>query len=1206
MIENKEPDIMNMDIIVGGEEVVDGEVIEDEPAFVEEEEKQKEKDKQISERNKKLFLQLVHSYYQSAPYQLTIHEVKEMNIQFSPVNYKTPFTRNDYENVIRSLKSNGFTSKDEQGEYRLFIQTELPGKYSGLSNQQITGIEPIRVYCKTESIRDVIHASVESVKFTRTYTPKTNKGDALHPVNFADYRFKVIYQIEEIGNASNMKYKDIIEGWDKMKKAFRYENCVTFTHPDYPILFCLSIVKVSPQVEDIHPKTGKKYKKNVMVGSLKDTKIFTNAAMNLYEIEIRVDNSRIGPSTKFNKADTILDSLKKAVKIVLSGLQGTNYPVSYNEQYYVLQSYKKILFPDEDAKVPYNAPFIGPSSDTLQLINITDSDTNSVPNIRQNYTVTEKADGERHLLFIHPTNGKIYLVNRNMKVIFTGAKTETKQCFGSILDGELVRHNKSGEFINLYAAFDLYFLHGKNVRVFPFINRKYSEREGEGEEGGMEEEEKKGEIVGSRYSYLKVVVENLRAKNIVKNNSLEVSPIRIEYKHFSESWEESIFEACNRILSKESQDMFEYNTDGLILTPTLLGVNSSKEGVAGPLKNDIWFHSFKWKPSNYNTVDFLVYTVKSKENGRDVVKTFFENGVEVNSVSQIKEYKTIQLMCGYSEKQHGYINPCQDIIDDKLPEFSASTSYNDLKPMQFIPMDPYDINAGLCNIMLKEDASGEKQMTTEEDMEVFNDYTIVEFRYDMNREPGWRWIPLRVRHDKTAQLLQGRAVYGNSYNIANSNWKSIHYEVTQEMITTGKNIPTNVETAEVYYNRKSERKVNTKALRNFHKLYVKKNLIVRTSSPGDILIDYACGKAGDLPDWIDAKLSFVFGIDLYKDNIETRIDSACARYLRSVKTIKEVPGALFLAGDTAYNIRDGHAYSDEKSRQISNAVFGVGTNNPEKIGKGVAKYYGKGEEGFNISSCQFALHYFFKDMEILKGFMRNISECTRVGGYFVGTTYDGSEVFNLLKKKKEGESVQIVENGEKVWEIVKGYKNSEFGDNSTSLGYRIDVYQETINQLIPEYLVNFDYLNRVMENYGFQILTDREAEQIGFHHGSGSFRELFDEMLHDIKTGKGNKSDYGIASDMTEYEKQISFLNRYFIYKKVRKVNTNSVILDEEREEEEEEMIIVPKRVPKREAKKKEEKKEQEEKKEKEEKEEKPKKKIRTLKKKLVLNTSPE
>ena len=54
------------------------------------------------------------------------------------------------------------------------------------------------------------------------------------------------------------------------------------------------------------------------------------------------------------------------------------------------------------------------------------------------------------------------------------------------------------------------------------------------------------------------------------------------------------------------------------------------------------------------------------------------------------------------------------------------------------------------------------------------------------------------------------------------------------------------------------------------------------------------------------------------------------------------------------------------------------------------------------------------------------------------------------------------------------------------------------------------------------------------------------------------KNEYGEAPNMTAEERQISFLNRYFIYKKVRSVNAESVAnailgrsIDEEMDEEE-------------------------------------------------------
>jgi hypothetical protein len=126
------------------------------------------------------------------------------------------------------------------------------------------------------------------------------------------------------------------------------------------------------------------------------------------------------------------------------------------------------------------------------------------------------------------------------------------------------------------------------------------------------------------------------------------------------------------------------------------------------------------------------------------------------------------------------------------------------------------------------------------------------------------------------------------------------------------------------------------------------------------------------------------------------------------KSNKNIPYALFVNGNSAFNIKNGSALLNEKAKQITSAVFGNGPKEADKIGKGVSRQYGKGADGFNISSCQFAIHYFFENPDNLKGFMKNVAECTKQNGYFIGTCYDGKLVFNELKKTKTGESIKIV------------------------------------------------------------------------------------------------------------------------------------------------------------------------------------------------------
>ncbi len=1092
-----------------------------------------------------LFDNLVKIYYESNPHIFRSTMSHELEVRFGTKGIKK-LIRSDYDNVIKKLKSLNFQCINETGNYTLKIQNEFLDKNRGvfeLSNirTEINGLTNIQEYCKTNDIFELVKKNTDIV-FTRKNNVLNEKKEKIRPVNFDDFNFRVSYQTEEKMSSNKGSIPFIISNWRTSKKIFRFLNRVTFVHDIYPIMVDISIVKQSDVVDGV----AQKYYNTDEAG------VFDKPET--YEIELEIDNKRIGPGTKFNNYNIILENLRNVIKIVLGGLQGTNFPISYPEQRQVLESYMKMLHTDNyNPKKPvYSSDFIGPSSFTLQLENVSPINDNSViPNVRKDFVVTDKADGDRHLLYINEI-GKIYLINTNMKVIFTGAKTNNEETFNSLVDGELILHDKDGKFINLYAAFDIYYKNKIDFRRHPFMPNFEKDKD---------KSKSKKDEKDPRYLILKSFIENIDIMSIVQSNEKQTgiksiiekvsknagnSPLRIMCKKFyPENFNSStsnIFDGCNTILSKLRNQLFEYTTDGLIFTHAFYGVGANTVNECGPLSKITWDYSFKWKPPQYNTIDFLVTTVKNKDNS-DVVKNLFEDGVSASACVQLNSYKQIQLRCSFNEKRHGFINPCQDVIDDNLPEYKSydDKSDRDSKPVQFYPTSPYDPTAGICNIMLKEDGYS-KQMFSEEG-DLFNDNTIVEFSYDLNGEQGWRWKPLRVRYDKTTDLRQGAQQFGNAYHVANDNWKSIHYPVTEEMISSGMNIPDTAVDEDVYYNVKSK-DFKTEGLKNFHNLYVKKLLIKCVSKQGDTLIDFACGKAGDLPKWIAARLSFVFGVDISKDNLENRLDGACARFLKARRQNKSMPYALFVNGNSAFNIKNGSAMLNDKAIQITNAVFGNGNKDSDKIGKGVSRQYGKGAEGFNVSSCQFALHYFLETPDTFQGFMRNLSECTKLNGYFIGTSYDGKEIFNLLKKKGPGESVQIIDNGKKIWEIVKGYKAETFEDDSSSIGYRIDVYQESINQLLPEFLINFDYLNRIMELYGFKLIDRDEAQNLGLPEATGLFSDLFMTMIEEIKRNKYKENDLGYAAKMSEFEKKISFLNRYFVYKKIRHVNEEKIEIE--------------------------------------------------------------
>ena len=1089
-----------------------------------------------SEKAKKDLEKMVNLYLASNPVYRTDSKVNELEIRFGTnPKLSRPISKIDYENVVKKLYSTGFTTINAKGTHLLRIQSEYIDPKSGITKvsnirAEIVGVDMIQEYCKSNSLQKIIdmtssvaNVRKNKVKFTQKVPPTTPDHLPLRSVNFEDFNFRVSYQLEQDYSTSSDRAKIIINKWTDSKKLFRHINRVRFSHPDLPLFADISIVK------------GNKKTKKVPIPqyTIQDAGVFETQEH--YEIELEIDNQRVGTGTPYSTTEKLLDAIRKGVRIILSGLQGTNYPISYGERETILQEYMRMLHGEEyQQRYVRNSDFIGPSSYTLQLENVVeDTLVLNVPNIQRHYTVTDKADGERRLLYI-AENGRIYMIDTNMNVIFTGTMTREKTLHRSLMDGEYIPFDKTGKRIYLYAAFDLYYVHGKSIREHAFMKIQ-----------GEEEE------LDHKYRLLQLLkaTDLIRPVSILDDGKKETPTHSCDFiikcKQFYSTESQTIFQGCATILSEIKDEIYQYNTDGLIFTPSNTGVASDRVGVSGPLSKITWDRSFKWKPAEFNTIDFLV-SVKKDKNGKDIIHHIFQEGKNLVGVQSVVQYKTLILRCGFSEKKHGFLNPMQNLIDDVVSHSKDVDSENDYKPVPFLPTDPYDPNACYCNVLLQE--TGEKGtqeigsslvMKTEEG-EYFEEDMIVEFKYDLSLENGWRWIPLRVRYDKTAELRAGGKNYGNAYHVANNNWYSIHHPITEIMISTGEGFPEYVPDEDVYYNR-TGKESNTLALRNFHNLYVKRKLITGVAERKDTLIDYAVGKAGDLSKWIQAKLGFVFGVDISKDNINHHLDGACARYLKERLKSNEIPRALFVVGNSGLNIRSGEAFSTEKDKMIAKSVFGNGPKDRQVLGEGVYKNYGIAQEGFQISSCQFAMHYFFENQTTLHSFLRNLAECTRMGGYFIGTCYDGKTVFQLLKRKIEGEGEMIMKNGKKIYEITKMYNETGFADDETSVGYAINVYQETINKVFREYLVNFQYFQQVMEDYGFVLVSREEADKMGLPSGSGLFGDLYTTMENEVRRQPKKSNDYGEALKMSAEEKRISFMNRYFVFKKMRTVNADKV-----------------------------------------------------------------
>lgn len=1098
--------------------------------------------------------QYLHEYISQSK---DIRKRLEFEIRFGKRKYRY-ITKSDFEHVIARLKELGFHMNSNEHLLRASsvnhdIRTEIRGLH-GI--QHLCRKEEIESFMKDEVKREMIFFH-EKVRM-KTYPP----------MDYREFGFRVSLQEETELNETDTRVQQVVNMWEDTPKFFRLMNRLSATHPE------LKGIRVDMSIVKTNAGEFKEHK------TIKQSNIFQSRER--FEIEIEYENH--DETIDMRNGKEILMNIKRVISYILQGLQETSFPISYDEMTKVELEYLK-LFKNEQERndkeqeeeeedkdernetmrggVRYRnndgkkrrkldlstyritpSDFIGPSSISLERKHILES---TGVNILNDYTVTDKADGMRKLLYIS-SEGKMYFISSGMKIQFTGYYCNAKS---TLLDGEHIIRNKNNQAINLYAAFDMYILNGKDIRASPFLKDETEVRKDENASASASaSKHAKEKVSKTRFDYLSMLTKQLDMYPVGGADKVILAPLRVERKNFYLGTKDSsIFRQSKHLLDMIDSDAYEYETDGLIYTPAFKGVAIGQNGKL-PSRRVTWRESFKWKPAEYNSIDFLVRVMK--ENDTDIVKHTTKMGLGVSS------YKTLVLNVGYDEmnKEHGLINPCKSMLNNEdISVLSGGESEykgkrDTYRPMPFTPTSPSDDEAMICHITLRDGV-----MYAEDDS-IIRDNTIIECRYDNNRENGWKWIPMRVRHDKTAELQKGMKQFGNAYNVANSVWQSIHHPITRNMIKGLEKVVVEENNEQVYYNRNDLN--HTQQLRSFHNLYVKSKLIRSVSPTGGHLLDLAVGKAGDLSKWRMAKLGFVLGIDISQDNIENRMDGACVRYLRLKASQKDVPDCIFLQGKSHERVKDGTAMFTDKGREVIKALYGYGPRDKMKLDKQVYAYYGVGKTGFNVVSCQFAIHYFFSNKTMLESFIQNVSEGCELNGYFIGTMYDGATLFEELESKQKGESISEFIGEHKIWEVTKMYDKDTFEGDETSLGMAIDVYQESINQTLTEYLVHFDYFKSLMKDYGFTLLEKTEAREIGLPNSTGMFKELHyqmnTEVNRDIKERGRNSRLKGLyreamkldePNDASSSQRRISFMNRYFVFKKIRDHNFNKIGIKE-------------------------------------------------------------
>lgn len=247
------------------------------------------------------------------------------------------------------------------------------------------------------------------------------------------------------------------------------------------------------------------------------------------------------------------------VQMIIQTRQGNYFIIPQNEKRNILYQYKQLL------NTYY---FIGAQPETLQR--------NDLSRLyKERYSVTNKADGDRVLLFV--SNEKnVYFIDSNMNNVYKTDMTSEKY-HGCLIDGELIVCDKKLHFL----AFDLIAFNNKDIR-------------------------------GDNDYHLETRLSNLH--DIVDSFTQSYFYV-VSVKKF---YMKNVFLGAESILNNKES----YENDGLIFTPMDEPYPRVKK----------WVKLLKWKPAHMNTIDF--YAVKNKDN--NIWRLYVQHPKEKQDASNYK------------------------------------------------------------------------------------------------------------------------------------------------------------------------------------------------------------------------------------------------------------------------------------------------------------------------------------------------------------------------------------------------------------------------------------------------------------------------------------------------------------------------------------------------------------------------------------------
>jgi SAM-dependent methyltransferase len=1012
------------------------------------------------------------------------------NIEWSfKYNSDYQYTSDIFDSVILHLRS------DDDYEENIQSDTLVVTPLDGGAQLHITEVANISKYCISDSPITVPHKWFVNNMVESQSLPHELPLDVVsHIIE------KTELSDEEVGSIPN---------WDSVQKSFKLIKKFVYTNKKKNVAFAITILRESKD----------------------DYKTMNDSAVSFasvqYEFELINIKDDVG---NYNDPLQIMQNCVQMIQLITGQLN----PITKQQQTDVLAEYNELLNTvvkwRRDETVPF---FFAPKPITLEAHNLIEPSAESygIESIYSGYAVTDKADGERMLLYV-AKSGVAYLINNILEVYDTGLHVTSESARQTLLDGEFInmkiRKDKSN--FHLFAGFDIYFMGGKQTIHLPLFST------GTGSSSSIADKK-------SRYEAL---VQMCDKKLWSTRSNTRQSNIEIRHKEHIAAEGDTMKDTCRAILNNTKK--LPYDIDGLIFTPSYLSVFGYYPGKEAKISDNVrWNKELKWKPPSQNSIDFLVEKgniIKDPITQKRYVEYKLYTGYNAIQWEPISVFEGIRLRYekGYNDMRKQTV----DLYKEKL--FRPVNSPPEIS-IAHVPISEYDNGLGVC-----------------EDGSVIENRCIVEFTYDKmaelaaqgtssnrNKSPrplSRNWIALRVRDDKTRMLQKSKNISKtlNDLSVAMNIWRTINTPVTREMImgiqpVLQSSLPISLEERllgadDIYYARSIPREHRLSVhMLNFHNHGIKKRLYAMGKR--EALLELACGMAGDMPRWRESGYNFVLGVDLVRDNITNSREGAYAIMLKQSKAVNTIiegvqttifPDVLFVIGDCSLPLHNGKAAEgiDDESRSILISLFKSShTGRYSPIWKQNKKELippqltGKLNNLFTTVSAMFSLHYFFKTENTLNGFLNNVASNLRKGGVFICTFMDGDLVHSMLSRSATGiVDGRKLEANVPVWAVIKRY--DEFTEGNY-YGKVIDVFIENTNRLIPEYLVNFETL--ITKAAAYDLTLEKTALF------SEDFEVLRAAVPDDVS--KRSRLDLDILELANDpIQTQFSFLNRWCCFRK--------------------------------------------------------------------------